>query len=112
MLTYGRQTGNLGEFTGGVRTGIDLKDHALMIIPWVELGGTGTARNRTLTTTETIGVTNVSAVGQIAPAASLDVGVGVTVTSHGPWAARLAYTGQFAGPTHLNGFDLLGRYRF
>ncbi|MDA8119043.1 MAG: autotransporter outer membrane beta-barrel domain-containing protein [Gammaproteobacteria bacterium] len=111
-LTYGSQTGNLGEFTGGVRTGIDLKDHALTIIPWVELGGTGTAGNRTLTTTEAIGVTNVSAVGQIAPAASFDIGAGVTVTSHGPWAARLAYTEQFAGPTHLNSFTLLGRYRF
>ncbi|MHB1566690.1 MAG: autotransporter domain-containing protein [Acidiferrobacter sp.] len=111
-LTYGSQTGNLGEFTGGVRTGIDLKDQALTIIPWVELGGTGTAGNRTLTTTEAIGVTNVSAVGQIAPAASFDVGAGITVTRHGPWAARLAYTGEFAGPTHLNSLTLLGRYRF
>ncbi len=111
-LTYGSQAGNLGEFTGGVRTGIDLTDHALTITPWVELGGTGTAGNRTLTTTETLGVTNTTAVGQIAPAASLDVGAGVTVTSDGPWAARLAYAGQFAGTTYLNTFDLLGRYRF
>ena len=111
-LTYGRQTGNLGALTGGVRTGVDLTEHRLTIIPWVELGGTGIAGNRTLTTTETLGVTNVNATSQMAPAASLDVGMGVTVTSHGPWAARLAYTGQFAGPTHLNSFDLLGRYRF
>ncbi|MHB1672033.1 MAG: autotransporter domain-containing protein, partial [Acidiferrobacter sp.] len=111
-LTYGSQTGNLGALTAGVRTGMDLTDHTLTIVPWVELGGAGTAGNRTLTTTETIGVTNVNATSQMAPAASLDVGVGVTVTSHGPWAARLAYAGQFAGSTHLNSFDLLGRYRF
>jgi hypothetical protein len=111
-LAYSGQTGNLGAVTGGVRTGIDLTEPTLTIIPWVALGGTGTLGNRALTTTETLGLTQATAVSEIAPAASLDVGAGVTVTGHGPWAARLAYDGTFGGPTYLNTFNLLGRYRF
>ncbi|MHB8416175.1 MAG: hypothetical protein ACYDB1_12520, partial [Acidiferrobacteraceae bacterium] len=72
----------------------------------------GTLGNRALTTSETLGLTQATAVSALAPAASLDVGAGVTVTSHGPWAVRLAYGGAFGGPTYLNTFNLLGRYRF
>ncbi|MHB8414230.1 MAG: hypothetical protein ACYDB1_02400 [Acidiferrobacteraceae bacterium] len=111
-LAYGGETSNLGVFTGGLRTGIDLTEHTLTVIPWVELGGTGTLGNRALTTSETLGLTQATTVSAIAPAASLDVGAGVTVTSHGPWAVRLAYGGAFGGPTYLNTFNLLGRYRF
>jgi hypothetical protein len=48
----------------------------------------------------------------VAPAGALDIGVGLTLQGKGPWVAKLAYEGQFAGDTHFNSFDLIARYRW
>ncbi|MBE7564380.1 autotransporter-associated beta strand repeat-containing protein [Acidithiobacillus sp. HP-6] len=111
-LSYSGQTANLGTFTGGLRAGTDIKASGLTWIPWVEVGGTGTAGNRHNANIETLGLTTSTEIGQIAPADSLDTGAGLTIKGKGPWTAKVAYVGQFAGNTHFNTFDLTANYRW
>ena len=34
------------------------------------------------------------------------------LNGQGPWTAKLAYQGQFAGNTHYSTFDLIANYRW
>lgn len=111
-LTYGGQRSNLGIFTAGVRSGIDLPTATVTYIPWAQIGGTGYAGNRNLSTTETVGLSSATALSEIAPASSLDVGVGLTLKGRGPWTAKVAYSGQFAHGFQINTFDVMAHYRF
>ena len=111
-LAYSGQTANLGTFTGGLRAGADIRASGLTWIPWVEVGGTGTAGNRQNANIETLGLTSTTEIGQIAPADSLDTGAGLTLKGKGPWTAKVAYVGQFAGNSHFNTFDLIANYRW
>ncbi|MHB1780885.1 autotransporter family protein, partial [Acidithiobacillus sp.] len=111
-LAYSGQTANLGTFTGGLRAGADIRASGLTWIPWVEVGGTGTAGNRQNANIETLGLTSTTEIGQIAPADSLDTGAGLALKGKGPWTAKVAYVGQFAGDSHFNTFDLIANYRW
>ena len=111
-LAYSGQTANLGTFTGGLRAGTDIRASGLTWIPWVEVGGTGTAGNRQNANIETLGLTSTTEIGQIAPADSLDTGAGLALKGKGPWTAKVAYVGQFAGDSHFNTFDLIANYRW
>ncbi|MEY2336106.1 autotransporter outer membrane beta-barrel domain-containing protein, partial [Acidithiobacillus ferrianus] len=111
-IAYAGQSTDLGIFTGGLRAGTDLRGGHLTWTPWVEVGGTGYAGNRRMNALENIG-TNINLVSsRVAPADGLDTGAGVTLKGHGPWTAKVAYVGQFAGDTHFNTFDLTANYRW
>ncbi|MBU2839139.1 autotransporter domain-containing protein, partial [Acidithiobacillus thiooxidans] len=111
-IAYAGQSTDLGIFTGGLRAGTNLRAGHLTWTPWVEVGGTGYAGNRRMNTIESIG-TNINLVSsRVAPADGLDTGAGVTLKGHGPWTAKVAYVGQFAGDTHFNTFDLTASYRW
>lgn len=111
-LTYSGQRTNLGIFTAGVRSGINLPAAALTFVPWAEAGATAYAGNRNLSTTETVGLSSTTAPSVIAPANSLDIGAGLTLKGHGPWTAKLAYSGQFAQGFQTHTFDVMAHYRF
>ncbi|MBN6742905.1 autotransporter domain-containing protein, partial [Acidithiobacillus sp. MC6.1] len=111
-IAYAGQSTDLGIFTGGLRAGTNLRAGHLTLTPWVEVGGTGYAGNRRMNTLESIGTNINLASSRVAPADSLDAGAGVTLKGRGPWTAKVAYVGQFAGDTHFNTFDLTANYRW
>uniref|UniRef100_UPI00055906D4 autotransporter outer membrane beta-barrel domain-containing protein n=2 Tax=Acidithiobacillus thiooxidans TaxID=930 RepID=UPI00055906D4 len=106
---------NIGNFTGGLRTGIDLRAGGLTWIPWVELGGAANAGTLHLNVLQQVGLAGQNqnlARTLVAPAGAFATGAGLTLQGKGPWVAKLAYEGQFAGDTHFNSFDLIARYRW
>ncbi len=112
-LHYGVLNTNLGSFTGGVRMGEDLRGSGMTIAPWVSLGATGYAGARHVTQVYTLGILNATETGIAAPAATGDVGAGITFQgTHTPWTVKVAYNGQYAPNAHLNTFDLLASYHW
>jgi hypothetical protein len=111
-ITYGGQQSNLGIFTGGIRAGYDLGGSSLTWIPWLEVGGTGYAGNRTPGTLETIGLQQSVNNALIAPVDAIDAGAGLTIKGEGPWTAKIAYSGQYSPLAHFNSFDLIANYRW
>jgi uncharacterized protein YhjY with autotransporter beta-barrel domain len=115
-LTTAAVRTNIGSFTGGLRTGMDLRAAGgLSIIPWAEVGGTGNVGDTHIAVQQTLlglnGATNM-ANALVASSGVLDTGAGLTLKEKGSWTAKFAYNGQFAADTHLNTFSVLVNYRW
>ncbi|WP_312283781.1 autotransporter domain-containing protein [Candidatus Igneacidithiobacillus taiwanensis] len=112
-LHYGFLNTNLGSLSGGFRIGKDIRGSVVTIVPWVSLGATGYAGARHATQTYTLGVLNATETAIAAPAATGDVGAGITFQgTHTPWTVKVGYNGQYAPSATISTFDLLASYRW
>ena len=114
-LQLGREATNIGDLTLGLRAGVDLHAQGLTWVPWVSAGGSANVGTLHLNVLQKVGLAGANeniARTLVAPAGAFDPGLGLTVQGHGPWIAKFAWQGQYAGNTHYNTFDLIARYQW
>lgn len=113
-LDYAARTSNLGRFTAGLKSGMNLTTpKQTQFKPWISMGAAVYSGDTSTTQNLTLGVLNQPMSARGAPSTALTTGAGLSLqSSSGNWRATLGFAGEYSDHSHYNEANLKVRYHW